>query len=1285
MKKYCLTPTTLGLAAAFLVAVTGIAQPAAPQGVITAKDFLDIGGGVTIPDLTNSAKFPNTPDLVNYPARFEWPTGATAPDFIPGGNIRNNYGVQIVGYIFPPTAGNYVFGLAADDAGQLYLSTDADPANKRLIAQETGWSAVRNYVTIGGGSTTADKNSSTFAGTQWPSGATITLQANTPYYIEALMKEGGGGDNLAVTWAMPGQDPATTIVNGAAPIPGQYLATIDRTTLDSTYLQNFTGNLGGVFWDIVEPNNTVNQGTIAMTLDGNPIAHTSAVSGGINRLYHLLADPLAAGTVHTATLAYTDTGGNQFNLVREFTVAPYATVPASYALAAAASTPGVTANRIYQFNIGTPRFPTSAENATPTAETQLAGEMIDPNTGTPRPNVALNPGPITIGGAPEAGLDWTPYVNWEQAFGNINATGGQPDNFNSDEPPGTQGQLDGAYGNYYPPGLFLTADITNPADNFVIETIGYARLKRGLNTWGVNSDDGFKVSVAPGQPSPVGIVLGEFSGGRGASDTIFDFWVEADGDYPVRMLWWEGNGGGNAEWFSVNNATREKILIGDTDYYPADTVQVFRTGQGRAHVRAISPAPGYTGAERDLTLRVELANGRTSYVAGSAKMFYNGTEVTPTVAGTVFTYTIPGTLGYDSQQNAEFQWQENTTPPTTHTNAWTFRTQPFTVEAMPATSFWIEVEDWDHSSGQTVAAASTMPYAGGAYSNLMAVLNVDYFDAQNEGDAGIDRTYRGDNRPNHANITYHTGTANLAQTRPDNFTATSNFRLGWVGDFWGNYTRNIPAGIYRGYAALSHGDGAGVLMNAALGTVTAGVGTTTQTVVPIGNFYGSGSTGWGTSVLVPLRTSASVDAPLGAFNHPGGQVTLRFSAINGDADWFVLVPATDVPPSMSVGLSSPSISIGHLQYTDLTVPSDVMLTWTLTDQSTQVDPNSISLMFDGADVTGSLTVNKVGAVTTVTYSPAGLELGGTYDYAFSFADNAPVPQQQNNAGSLLVNYIPNTPEGAFLIEAEDFNTGGGDYLTEVDAMPYLGGAYTNLAAVEGIDYQRSGQVVDGDTYRIGETNNVPMGGNTDANTYDVIRSINTGGTWTVTANYSCGWSGVGNWMNYTRDIPASTYQIWAGMSSDRGAVTNGLVASLSQVTSSASASNQVTQAIGTFQSAGTRNWGATALVPLRNASQEIAEVAFDGVTTLRIDMDYGDVDYLMLIPTGAAPPTGPEIDSITINGGNVVITWTGDGVLEMTGSLPGSGWSEVGSPSPANVPISAAQQYFRLRDDTPTP
>ena len=50
--------------------------------------------------------------------------------------------------------------------------------------------------------------------------APITLEAGKRYYIEALMKEGIGGDNLAVGWIPPGAQTITVI-------PGQYLSAFD--------------------------------------------------------------------------------------------------------------------------------------------------------------------------------------------------------------------------------------------------------------------------------------------------------------------------------------------------------------------------------------------------------------------------------------------------------------------------------------------------------------------------------------------------------------------------------------------------------------------------------------------------------------------------------------------------------------------------------------------------------------------------------------------------------------------------------------------------------------------------------------------------------------------------------------------------------------------------------------------------------------------------------------------------------------------------------------------------
>ena len=50
--------------------------------------------------------------------------------------------------------------------------------------------------------------------------ASIYLVAGQKYYIEALQKEGSGGDNLSVAWQLPG---TTFNTSNGLPIAGQYL------------------------------------------------------------------------------------------------------------------------------------------------------------------------------------------------------------------------------------------------------------------------------------------------------------------------------------------------------------------------------------------------------------------------------------------------------------------------------------------------------------------------------------------------------------------------------------------------------------------------------------------------------------------------------------------------------------------------------------------------------------------------------------------------------------------------------------------------------------------------------------------------------------------------------------------------------------------------------------------------------------------------------------------------------------------------------------------------------
>ncbi|MBO3273257.1 PA14 domain-containing protein [Hymenobacter defluvii] len=129
-------------------------------------------------------------------------------------NTGDNYGARVRGYLCPPQTGTYTFWVAGDDHCELWLSTDDDPTNKVRIASVPGYTAWREW----------NKYSN-------QQSASVHLIAGRRYYIEALQKEQGGEDHVAVAWQLP---------NGTleAPIPGSrlspFVATAARASTPST-------------------------------------------------------------------------------------------------------------------------------------------------------------------------------------------------------------------------------------------------------------------------------------------------------------------------------------------------------------------------------------------------------------------------------------------------------------------------------------------------------------------------------------------------------------------------------------------------------------------------------------------------------------------------------------------------------------------------------------------------------------------------------------------------------------------------------------------------------------------------------------------------------------------------------------------------------------------------------------------------------------------------------------------------------------------------------------------
>lgn len=165
--------------------------------------------------LTADPRFPDNPTFYTAEPAFEYPPNGANE----GGS---NYGNQLSGWVLPPVTGDYVFFVCSDDPSELRLSHDDNPANKHLIAVESIYSNPRQWVNSAGASVLSDKRSDQFFGSEWPTPNLITLTNGRMYFIEVLHTEGTGGDNVGVTWQLPG---AAEPIDLAPPIPGTNLMT----------------------------------------------------------------------------------------------------------------------------------------------------------------------------------------------------------------------------------------------------------------------------------------------------------------------------------------------------------------------------------------------------------------------------------------------------------------------------------------------------------------------------------------------------------------------------------------------------------------------------------------------------------------------------------------------------------------------------------------------------------------------------------------------------------------------------------------------------------------------------------------------------------------------------------------------------------------------------------------------------------------------------------------------------------------------------------------------------
>ena len=174
----------------FVLLIFGYAPSVAqsPENGVLREIWTDISDS-DIASLLTSSTYPHAPVIQDVLPNFQSPSG-----------IGDKYGTRLRALLTPSQSGNYRFYISGDDESALFISSTASAAGAQEIA-------------------TVPSHSSSEQWDKFPEQRSdwIALAAGQSYYIEALHKEGSGGDHLAVAWERENGFPLEII-------DGQFLA-----------------------------------------------------------------------------------------------------------------------------------------------------------------------------------------------------------------------------------------------------------------------------------------------------------------------------------------------------------------------------------------------------------------------------------------------------------------------------------------------------------------------------------------------------------------------------------------------------------------------------------------------------------------------------------------------------------------------------------------------------------------------------------------------------------------------------------------------------------------------------------------------------------------------------------------------------------------------------------------------------------------------------------------------------------------------------------------------------
>jgi hypothetical protein len=631
-------------------------------------------------------------------------------------------------------------------------------------------------------------------------------------------------------------------------------------------------------------------------------------------------------------------------------------------------------------------------------------------------------------------------------------------------------QAGGSNGNFTPdeqmPGIPGTGGGT---DNIAAEVLTWLDLPAGEVAMGVNSDDGFRVLIGGANPSDkFGTPVGEFDGGRGAADTIFRFTLPKAGLYAARLVWFEGGGGANVEWFT-QKADGTKVLVNDSANGGVKAYRAISGGAAVAVVSSVSPNINQTGVAPNAKISASLEDGSSPIDAATVKLSLDGTplNVTATKNGSVttITYTPPSFYAQASKHTASLSYTEGGV---TKTKTWNFQVANYGI--LPA-------------SAKVTPDTSKPGFVWNVFANSAATATTNQ--RTEDALAGLLKDTDGNLLPNNADpAAKGVALANAAAPNPAN--APIHFEIDTVinldqagGSSSGNFTPDEQMPGVPATDGSTDGIAAEIItyIDLPAGVATMGVNSDDGFRTVAGNaldvfgsiFLGEFDAGRGAAdtIFSFVVQEAGVYAFRTIWNEGGGGANIEWFTVKEDGTKVLLNDTAKggfKTYRALVGGTPPYIK----SVTPGPVPRQInqpvsAVTLILVDGSATVDENSIALKIDGKPAT--ISKARSGNSVNVTFTPTELFLPDQkHNAEISYKDSAgnnrtqqwtlrnvrnlvlPAPKVTENFDSYPEGSVPT---GWTAINFTDTGTAGED-LDDLNSDSYKGWIVVSRSRVESL-------------------------------------------------------------------------------------------------------------------------------------------------------------------------------------------------------------------------------------------